>query len=195
MSIPHNNTKGVNMIQVKWADGRSSADHLADRAGYHAGKARGTSQALATGDAMNFEADTDKTRIYSADDIADALNAAQSEAERVQLDSHAVKLVLEYLVRVFRLEVTPNDLVVRCKCGYVMRRRVDARATERWTCYTWHHRTAPKKLSYCPICGEPTSCQSTQPAGGISGSCASSPTTSALAAGTPIHVAGDRREG
>lgn len=58
---------------------------------------------------MTFEADIDKTRFdfYFANDLADALNDAQREAQRVELDPHAVKLLLEYLARVFRLEVTP----------------------------------------------------------------------------------------
>lgn len=58
---------------------------------------------------MTFQADPNKTRfdIYYAQEIADALNEARAAAERVQLDAHAVKLVLEHLARRFRLEVTP----------------------------------------------------------------------------------------
>jgi hypothetical protein len=58
---------------------------------------------------MGFEADADKTRfdVYFAKDIADALNDAQAAGERVQLDPHTVELVLSYLARHFRLEVTP----------------------------------------------------------------------------------------
>jgi hypothetical protein len=59
-----------------------------------------------------------------------------------------------------------QSILVRCQCGYTMRRRVDARATERWTCYDWYHRTAPEKLNYCPICGVAPSALSTQPVGG-----------------------------
>ena len=43
-----------------------------------------------------------------------------------------------------------------------MRRRPERTGLgETWQCYTWHHRTAPDQLSYCPICGVPTSALST----------------------------------
>ena len=58
---------------------------------------------------MKITADPDKTRfdLYFAADLVHALNDAQREAQRVELDPQAVKLVIEYLARRFRLEVTP----------------------------------------------------------------------------------------
>lgn len=47
-----------------------------------------------------------------------------------------------------------QSILVRCQCGYIMRRVPEQpRMGETWKCYTWHHRTAPEKLNYCPICG------------------------------------------
>ena len=57
-----------------------------------------------------------------------------------------------------------QSILVRCQCGYIMRRRPQQpRMGETWACYTWHHRTAPEKLNYCPICGVAPSALSTQP--------------------------------
>ena len=54
--------------------------------------------------------------------------------------------------------------LVRCQCGYEMRRRADpGRRGEAWPCYTWHHRSTPEQLNYCPICGVATSALSTSP--------------------------------
>jgi hypothetical protein len=55
-----------------------------------------------------------------------------------------------------------EEVTVRCQCGYVMRRRPALRDHgETWLCYTWHHRSAPEKLNYCPICGAAPSLLST----------------------------------
>jgi|WetSurMetagenome_2_1015567.scaffolds.fasta_scaffold10577_11 hypothetical protein len=55
---------------------------------------------------MIFRA-TDKNRFdfYFAEDLVDALTAAQKDAQRVELDDFTVKQVLAYLARRFKLEV------------------------------------------------------------------------------------------
>ena len=57
-----------------------------------------------------------------------------------------------------------QSILVRCKCGYTMRRQPARRDFgETWPCYNWFHRSAPEKLNFCPICGEAPSALSTQP--------------------------------
>ena len=57
-----------------------------------------------------------------------------------------------------------ESILVRCQCGYIMRRRPARRDLgETWPCFDWCHRSAPEKLSYCPICGVAPSLLNTRP--------------------------------
>jgi hypothetical protein len=66
--------------------------------------------------------------------------------------------------------MSQEDELVRCQCGYIMRRRPERPTMgETWPCYAWHHRSAPERLHYCPICGVAPSLLSTSPVGAEKG--------------------------
>ena len=58
----------------------------------------------------------------------------------------------------------PETVLVVCQCGYQMPRRPARRDLgETWPCFNWYHRSAPEKISYCPICGKAPSALTTSP--------------------------------